>query len=85
MEHRLADPALRAELARLIDAEEAKAPLRATFDALERFLTLREGFLRFLRNFVNVADLYPPMADPLFLTGTLSGIAADRSSRRYPR
>ena len=68
---RLADPALRAELARLIDAEEAKAPLRATFDALERFLTLREGFLRFLRNFVNVADLYPPMADPLFLTGTL--------------
>ncbi len=67
----LTDPELRKELERLIAAEEAKTSLRATFGELEKLLRLRAGFLRFLRNFVNVADLYPPTAAPLFLEGRL--------------
>ena len=51
--------------------DETRAPLAAAFEDLRRFLVLRFGFLRFLHNFVNVEDLYPPTARPLFLTGTL--------------
>ena len=54
-----------------IAADAANAPLAAAFEDLKRLTVLRLGFLRFLRNFVNVEDLYPPVAKPLFLTGTL--------------
>ena len=62
---------LRNELKQLITEEESKIPIRIAFDELQRFAALREGLLRFLRNFVNVSDLYPPVADPLFLCGKL--------------
>lgn len=55
----------------LITADSAKAPLAAAFEDLKRLIILRTGFLRFLRNFVNVEELYPPVAKPLFLAGTL--------------
>ena len=65
------DPAQRAALEAVLRQARAEAPLLKVFDELERFAALREGLLRFLRNFVNVADLYPPVADPLFLCGKL--------------
>ncbi len=55
----------------LIAADEAAAPLATAFGDLRKFAVLREGLLRFLRNFVNVADLYPPKAKPTFLEGLL--------------
>lgn len=67
----LTNPEIRATLLRLIEESEAKVKLSATYDELQRFASLREGLLRFLRNFVNVSDLYPPVADPLFLCGKL--------------
>lgn len=54
-----------------IAADTANAPLAAAFEDLKRLILLRTGFLRFLRNFVNLEDLYPPTAKPLFLAGTL--------------
>lgn len=38
---------------------------------LARVSVLRAGLARFLRNFVNVADLYPPAAEPVFVAGAL--------------
>ena len=67
----LTDPKNREMFEKIFRASEAKAPLLDAVWGAKKLATLREGFLRFLRNFVNVADLYPPMADPLFLTGTL--------------
>lgn len=67
----LTNPEIRATLLRLIAESEAKISLSATYDELQRFASLRGGLLRFLRNFVNVSDLYPPVADPLFLCGKL--------------
>ena len=67
----LTNPEIRATLLRLIEESEAKVKLSATYDELQRFASLRGGLLRFLRNFVNVSDLYPPVADPLFLCGKL--------------
>ena len=67
----LTNPEIRATLLRLIEESEAKVKLSATYDELQRFAALRGGLLRFLRNFVNVSDLYPPVADPLFLCGKL--------------
>ena len=54
-----------------IAADAANAPLAAAFEDLKRLTILRVDFLRFLRNFVNIEELYPPVAKPLFLTGTL--------------
>ena len=54
-----------------IAADAANAPLAAAFEDLKRLTILRVDFLRFLRNFVNIEELYPPVAQPLFLTGTL--------------
>ena len=65
------DPAQRAALEAVLRQAKAEAPLLEVIHDLERFAVLREGLLRFLRNFVNVADLYPPVADPLFLCGKL--------------
>lgn len=67
----LTNPEIRATLLQLIAESEAKITLSATYDELQRFASLRGGLLRFLRNFVNVSDLYPPVADPLFLCGKL--------------
>lgn len=65
------DPAQRAALEAVFQKAKTDAPLLAVIDDLERFAALRGGLLRFLRNFVNVSDLYPPVADPLFLCGKL--------------
>ena len=65
------DPAQRAALEAVFQEARTDAPLLDVIDDLERFAALREGLLRFLRNFVNVSDLYPPVADPLFLCGKL--------------
>lgn len=54
-----------------IDKDVAQAPLAATFDDLRRLVILRVDFLRFLRNFVNVEDLYPVSKRALFQVGTL--------------
>lgn len=64
-------PAGRAAFSAALAEDSAQAPLASAFDDLRRLLTLRVGFLRFLRNFVNVEDLYPPQARALFQTGTL--------------
>lgn len=64
-------PKARAAFEKALAEDAAQAPLAAAFDDLCRLLTLRVGFLRFLRNFVNVEDLYPPRANALFQTGTL--------------
>ncbi len=66
-----AEPAVREAYAKAITEDAAQAPLAAAFDDLSRLLTLRLNFLRFLKNFVNVEDLYPPKACALFQTGTL--------------
>lgn len=62
---------VRAAFGKALAEDAAQAPLAAAFDDLCRLLTLRVGFLRFLRNFVNAEDLYPPRALALFQTGTL--------------
>jgi hypothetical protein len=54
-----------------IDLDAAQAPLASALDDLRRLVILRVDFLRFLRNFVNVEDLYPPTARALFQVGTL--------------
>jgi hypothetical protein len=54
-----------------IAADVANAPLAAAFEDLKKLAVLRTDFLSFLKNFVNVEALYPPVAKPLFLTGTL--------------
>lgn len=61
----------RAAFGKALADDAAQAPLAAAFDDLRRLLTLRVGLLRFLRNFVNAEDLYPPRARALFQTGTL--------------
>lgn len=63
--------AAREAFGKALAEDAAQAPLAAAFDDLRKLLTLRVGFLRFLRNFVNVEDLYPPRARALFQTGTL--------------
>lgn len=65
------DAAVKQVFADAIAIDTANAPLAAAFEDLKRLTLLRIGLLRFLRNFVNVEDLYPPVAKPLFLTGTL--------------
>ncbi len=65
------DPAVHEAYAAAIAEDAKQAPLAAAFDDLSRLLTLRMHFLRFLKNFVNVEDLYPPSACALFQTGTL--------------
>lgn len=65
------EPAVRQAFAAAIAADTAQAPLAAAFGDLQRLLTLRGGLLRFLRNFVNAEELYPPRANALFQTGTL--------------
>ncbi len=67
----LDDGSLRATLEKVLAEDEAQAPLAAAFGDLQRLMTLRLGFLRFLRNFVNVEGLYPPSEGALFQTGTL--------------
>ncbi len=69
--HAALDGETRKALEALVAADEAAAPLAEAFGELLRLAVLREGFLRFLRNFVNVADLYPPQARPTFLSGAL--------------
>lgn len=64
-------PETRARLLALYDANRAKAPTARAFEELGRLAALRGGLLRFLRNFVNVADLYPPRTRPVFLEGRL--------------
>lgn len=54
-----------------LSADEAQAPLAAAFGDLLRVLTLRVGLLHFLRNFVNMEDLYPPAAGLQCQVGTL--------------
>ncbi|MDO5462310.1 MAG: hypothetical protein Q4F99_02345 [bacterium] len=54
-----------------IETDAAQMPLAAAFDDLRRLVILRVDFLRLLRNFVNVEDLYPPTARALFQVGTL--------------
>lgn len=65
------DPTQRLALEAVLQKAKAEAPLLDVIDELKRFAALRGGLLRFLRNFVNVSDLYPPVADPLFLCGKL--------------
>lgn len=65
------DDAVLQTIREAIATDLAQAPLAAAFDDLKRLSVLRIGFLRFLRNFVNVEELYPPVAKPLFLNGTL--------------
>lgn len=65
------DATMRTAFEGAIDADLAQAPLAAAFDDLRRLVVLRLHFLRFLRNFVNVEDLYPPTAKALFQVGTL--------------
>ncbi len=67
----LREPSARAVFEAALADDVAQAPLAAAFDDLCRLMTLRVGFLRLLRNFVNVEDLYPPKAAALFQTGTL--------------
>ncbi len=64
-------PETRRAFEQAIEADLAQAPLAAAFDDLQRLVTLRLGFLRFLQNFVNVEGLYPPSPRALFQTGTL--------------
>lgn len=66
-----ADKNAHAAFVKAIDLDLAQAPLAAAFDDLRQLVILRVGFLRFLRNFVNVEDLYPPTARALFQAGTL--------------
>ncbi len=66
-----AEPAVREAYTKALEEDSAQAPLAAAFDDLSRLLTLRLNLLRFLKNFVNVEDLYPPKATALFQTGTL--------------
>lgn len=54
-----------------ISTDSANAALAAAFEDLEKLTALRTDFLNFLKNFVNVEALYPPIAKPLFLTGSL--------------
>lgn len=65
------EPAVFATFEDLIAADTANAPLAAAFDDLKKLTALRTNFLPFLKNFVNIEMLYPPVAKPLFLTGTL--------------
>ncbi len=65
------EPAVREAFTKALEEDAAQAPLAAAFDDLNRLLVLRIGLLRFLRNFVNVEDLYPPKASSLFQMGTL--------------
>ncbi len=65
------EPAVREAFVKALDEDDAQAPLAAAYDDLNRLLTLRLGLLRFLRNFVNVEDLYPPQTQSLFQVGTL--------------
>lgn len=66
-----ADEATYTKISEVIAADEAQKPLAAAFTDLRKLVVLRTGFLRFLRNFVNTSELYPPVADPLFLVGSL--------------
>ncbi len=66
-----ADTAMLQAFTQAIETDAAQAPLAATFEDLHRLVVLRMNFLRFLRNFVNVEDLYPPTAKALFQVGTL--------------
>lgn len=68
---KIADEATYTAIGEVITADEAQKPLAAAFADLRKLVALRTGFLRFLRNFVNTSELYPPVADPLFLVGTL--------------
>jgi hypothetical protein len=54
-----------------IASDSANAALAAAFKDLEKLAAFRTDFLNFLKNFVNVEALYPPVAKPLFLTGSL--------------
>ncbi len=68
----LADaPTTRERFDQALAEDAAHAPLAEAFGDLQRVMTLRFGLLRFLRNFVNAEDLYPPKARALFQTGTL--------------
>lgn len=65
------EPAVFSTIEALIAADSANAPLAAAFDDLKKLTALRTDFVSFLKNFVNIEMLYPPVAKPLFLTGTL--------------
>ncbi len=65
------EPAVREAFEVALAEDAAQAPLAAAYDDLNRLLTLRLGLLRFLRNFVNVEELYPPTSHSLFQVGTL--------------
>ena len=66
-----AEPAVVEAFTQAIAADAKRAPLAAAYGDLRRLLTLRTGFLRFLRNFVNTEALYPPETGALYQVGTL--------------
>ena len=65
------EPAVREAFAQAIAADSAQAPLAEAYGDLRKLLTLRTGLLRFLRNFVNAEELYPPAQGALWQVGTL--------------
>ncbi|MEG2414292.1 MAG: hypothetical protein RR982_06240 [Kiritimatiellia bacterium] len=65
------DASVRECFIKVLAEDSANAALAEAFVELKKLLILRTKFLRFLRNFVNVTDLYSPTSKPLFLVGTL--------------